>query len=466
MWRFRNTLLVGSARVAAKQHREIRNPRRRSAQRAARGLPPSVEMPRAPSLPQTESFVSPAATVAAPMVSVHEAVDVTRPCQLRHLWHSLWSRTPRASFRQTPEFLEASFTDKPNEPRSTRRPDSQLIADWQGPSNSNLRHRNSDNRLDHRWRFLIVSAWQRPIGIVPLREQTIRRAFGGSRVLSMAESLWGFCPGPVGPHPATTLTAAVRYLLEEDCSWDTLELPEITATGAEPTLVVQALDLHRVAVSRTERPLFGLELPATFGQFWADRDAAARQRWRDLETQRSRRRNEQFIRFRPAGVFHGDTDREWEFLEQLEQVVRLQDGSPHAARSRDLFERLRDTHAHAVDAGSADIALWLHDSRPAALAYNFYCRSRVETALLLADPNIPHATDRLIGLMLRDEIARGDSWHLFLPNSVQGTAMDHRLWRTTELREFAVTHDRRATIRSRLQRWLGRERRATSTSRC
>ncbi len=38
--------------------------------------------------------------------------------------------------------------------------------------------------------------------------------------------------------------------------------------------------------------------------------------------------------------------------------------------------------------------------------------------LLLADPNIPHATDRLIGMMLRDEIARGDSWHLFLPNSV------------------------------------------------
>lgn len=421
-------------------------------------------MPRTPSLPLTEP--SPSAAVSAPMVSVHEAVDVTRPCQLRYLWHSLWSRTPRASFRQTPEFLEAAFVDKPNEPRSTKRPDSPLIAEWQGPSDSNLRLRGSDHRHGDRWRFLIVSAWQRPIGIVPLRKRTVWRAFGADRVLSMPDSPWGFWPGPVGPHPATTLAAAVRYLLEEDDSWDKLELSEVVAKGMEPTCLPRALASHRVAVARSPRKRLGLELPATFGQFWADRDAAARQHWRDLETQRSRRRNEQFIRFRPGGAFHGDTEREWEFLEQLEQVVRLQDGSPHAARSRDLFERLRDTHAQAVDAASADVALWLHDSRPAAFAYNFHCRSRVETALLLADPDIPHATDRLIGLMLRDEMARGDAWHLFLPNSVLGTSVDHRLWRPTELQELTVTHERRATIRSRWQRWLGGERRATSTSRC
>jgi hypothetical protein len=212
--------------------------------------------------------------------------------------------------------------------------------------------------------------------------------------------------------------------------------------------------------------LLGLDLPATFGQFWADRDAAARQRWRELEARRSIRRDEQFVRFRPGGAIHGDTERDWQFLEQLERVVQLQEGLPHAARSRELFERLRETHPLAVDAGSADVAVWFSNSQAAAFAYNFHCRSRVETALLLADPKIPHATDRLLGLMLRDEILRGDSWHLFLPHGLQGTTVDRRLWRPTELRETTVTHNRRATVRSRLRCWLDGDRRVTSTSYC
>ncbi len=407
----------------------------------ARGLPWSAKMPRIAKPLPIDSTTS-ASVMPSHLLSVHEATDVTHPCQLRHLWHSLWSRTPRASFRQTPEFLEASLA----RPQAIARGTSQPAAD--------------------RWRLLIVSAWERPIGIVPFRERTVRRTFGSIRVLSVPESPWGDCPGPVGPHPTTALAAAVRFLRKQDESWDVLELPEVAAHGVEPTRVAQALNAERVIVRKSQRELLGLELPATFGQFWADRDAVARQRWRELEARRSIRRDEQFIRFRPGGAFHGDTERDWEFLSQLERVVRLQDGTPHATRSRQLFERLRDTHALAVDAGSADVALWLSDSRPAAFAYNFHCRSRVETALLLADPNIPHATDRLIGMMLRDEIARGDSWHVFLPNSVHGTSVSHRLWQPTELREMTVTHDRRTTIRSRLQRWLAGDRRVISKPCC
>lgn len=376
------------------------------------------------------------------LMTVHEAAEGTRPSELRHVWHSLWSRTPRASFRQTPEFLEASLANH----HSTERDDAEPTAE--------------------RWRFLIVSAWQRPIGIVPLRERTVRRTLGSFRVLTLPESPWGTCPGPVGPHPATTLAAVVRHLVEHDDSWDMLELPELVATDAEPTQVPSTISTGRFTVQSSTQELLGLELPATFGQFWADRDAAARQRWRELEARRSIRRDEQFVRFRPGGAIHGDTERDWEFLELLERVVRLQEGLPHAAHSRELFERLRETHPLAVDAGSADVAVWFSDSQPAAFAYNFHCRSRVETALLLADPNIPHATDRLLGMMLRDEILRGDAWHLFLPNSVLGTTVERRLWRPIELHETTVIHDRRTTIRSRLQRWLDGDRRVTSMCRC
>ena len=409
---------------------------------AARCLPRQAEMLQTTRLPLTETRLPPSDAVPSGLMSVREVSEGTRPSELRHVWHSLWSRTPRASFRQTPEFLEATLVHRNSTERHTARP------------------------TGERWRFLIVSAWQRPIGIVPLRERTVRRTLGSVRVLSFPDSPWGDCPGPVGPHPTATLTAAVQYLAQNDDSWDLLELPEVVAAGVEPTRALRLSETARIVFRKSPRELLGLELPATFGQFWADRDAAARQRWRELEARRSIRRDEQFARFRPGGAIHGDTERDWDFLDHLERVVRLQEGTPHATRSRELFERLRDTHALAVDAGSADVCVWFSDSRPAAFAYNFQCRSRVETALLLADPNIPHATDRLIGMMLRDEIVRGDSWHLFLPNSVQGTIVDRRLWRPIELHEATVTHQRRATIHSRLQHWLKRVERVTSSARC
>lgn len=309
------------------------------------------------------------------------------------------------------------------------------------------RHRPKDDQ--DRWRFLIVSAWERPIGIVPLQVQARRRVFGVERVLTFPRSPWGMCPGPVGPHPAAALTAAIRHLVEHDDSWDRLELPEATALGA-----IQALKAGQVLVRQTERTMLGWKLPATFSQFWADRDAAARQRWRELEARRSLHRNEQFVRFRPGGAIHGDTDREWDLWEQLEHVVECHTGTPQHSPGRQILARLRDLHALAVDAGCADIAVWLSDSRPAAFAYNFSCRSRVETVLLLADPCLPHATDRLLGLMLRDDILRGDLWHVLLPHSLLGTRVDRQLWAPLVLTETIIRYNRRQTMRSRLPAWL------------
>ncbi|MFM9964636.1 MAG: hypothetical protein ACKV2Q_25815 [Planctomycetaceae bacterium] len=363
------------------------------------------------------------------MLSVQEPADVTRPSQLRHVWHSLWSRTPRASFRQMPEFLEATSTD--------------------------------------RWRFLIVSAWQRPIGIMPLRERLVRRAMGTFRVLSVPESPWGSLPGPVGPHPATTLAAVVRHLIDKDDSWDILELPEVVADGVEPNRVPRAFESSgRAVFQRPSRELCGLELPATFGQFWANRDSSARQRWRELDARHSLRSVEKFVRFRPEGAGSGDTLRDWNFLKQLERIIGLQAGTPHGELSQTMFECLRETHPGAVDAGAADVCALFNGSRLTAFAYNFQSRSRVETALLLADPQAADARERLIGLMLRDEIARGDTWHVFLPNSVPDKALDRQLWGQIELREATVAHDRKDSIRSRFVRWVDGDRRITSASYC
>lgn len=398
------------------------------------------------------------------MMTVHEAVDVTRPSQLRHLWHSLWSRTPRASFRQTSEFLEASVAATSLERNRYTKLDPQVVAEWQGPSESEPHGTKSEA---DRWRFLIVSAWQRPIGVMPLREQLVHRALGTFRVLSVPQSPWGSLPGPVGPHPATCLAAVVRHLLDKDDAWDILELPEVVADGVEPNRVAQVFESSgRAVFQRPSRELLGLELPASFSQFWANRDSVARQAWRELDARQTLKSVERFVRFRPGGAICGDTLRNWEFLKPLERIVGMQNGTPHGSLCEKMFECLRETHPVAVDAGAADVSALFQDSRLIAFAYNFHCRSRVETALLLADPQNPHARERLIGLMLRDEIARGDTWHVFLPNSVPGNALDRKLWEPIKLRETIVTHDHRTSIRSRFLHWLDGDRPLTSESYC
>ena len=353
------------------------------------------------------------------MITVQELHDVRHPRELRHMWHSLWKRTPRATFRQTPEFLE-------QQPIS----------------------------VAQRWRMLLVSAWNRPIGVVPFVERTERRSLGAVRVLSASQSAWGLFPGPVGPHSATTLNAAVRHLVDRDDSWDAIELPEVVAANKSPHRIFNSLNASGLtAFRRTDRQLQGVEFPTSWSQFWASRDSASRSRWRELD-QLSHGGVIQMIRFRPNGAQSGETDRDWSFLKMAASLIGQQRDESQVRQAQARFNELLAMHAASVDEGCADIVVLLLDSVPIAYAYNVHCRSRVETLHLLAAPNISGAADLLIGHMLQDEIARGDSWHVFLPTSTTGVAIDWPMWQPAPLRETLVTHYRRADTRSRLLRWL------------
>lgn len=353
------------------------------------------------------------------MLIVHELSDVAHPSQLRHSWDSLWSRTPRASIRQTTEFLE-----------------DQTVS------------------TGDRWRIFQVSAWDRPIGLMPLQERLDRKHCGTFRTLSLPKSDWGCCPGPVGPHAATTVSAVVRHLVTNDSSWDVLELPEVVEVGKLASRTPRAFEASgATAFQRNQQSLRGLELPAHWGQFWTDRDAAARRRWQELD-ELAGGGVVQLVRFRPEGATFGNTDRHWKMLGWLDRVANRQPNDPHADRSRNLLARLRETHANAVDAGCADVAVLLMNSQPMAFAYNSRCQSRIETLQLLADPQWPDAANLLIGHMLRDEIERGDTWHTFLPNSMNPGSVDWSLWQTTQLIETTITHYRRSTLQTMLQRWM------------
>lgn len=355
------------------------------------------------------------------MINVQELHGVRKPSELRHLWHSLWKRTPRATFRQSPEFLDQHSIP-----------------------------------VGHHWRIFLVSAWNRPIGIVPFVHRTDQRSLGRVRVLAAAKSEWGLFPGPVGPHSATTLNAAIRYLIERDDSWDALELPEVVAENKTPFRVLSSINSGGLtAYRRTGRQLIGFELPSSWSQFWAVRDSASRSRWRELD-QLSNGGVIQLIRFRPSGAQSGETDRDWSLLSMASSLIRQQGNDSQIMQAQTQFNWLHEMHASSVDEGCADIVVLLLDSIPIAWAYNVHSQSRVETLQMLVAPNIQGAADLLIAHMLQDEIKRGDLWHIFLPTSMTGVVADWSMWQGIPLRETLVTHYRRADTRSRLLSWFDR----------
>ena len=196
-----------------------------------------------------------------------------------------------------------------------------------------------------------------------------------------------------------------------------------------------------------------LELPNRWDQFWVERPILARQRLREIQGQCNRRGKVRFSRFRPRDAdAHGSQDV-WSVLELLDAVVRQQPAD-HAVEVNATWHGLRETLAAAVDAGCADVALLLENSQPIAFAYNAHHHSHVETLQLLTDPRVPDAADLLIGHMLRDEIRRGDTRHLFLPHSTTNVTVDWSMWQCSGFAESLVTYYRRPSPRLHLLRWL------------
>lgn len=283
----------------------------------------------------------------------------------------------------------------------------------------------------------------------------------------MPRTPWGGFSGPLGPHPAMTLTAVVRFLVERDDTWDRLEIWPNPGMDADFPSLLAIQDSARLTVHNGEdSATLMFELPGSFSQFWCQRDAAARQRWRELELQSSLRHNERLVRFRPKGAAVGETSRDWNFLRHFETLLDQQAEVGWQATARELFAQLQQIHPEAVDAGCADVTLLFLDSRVVAGAYNTHCHASVETLLMLDDPEIPHAAQRLIGLMLRDEIRLGDRQHLFPSASSRVNAIDGQLWQpqTQHLTVLAINRPR--NLQRRMSSWFGRARLATSESYC
>jgi CelD/BcsL family acetyltransferase involved in cellulose biosynthesis len=380
------------------------------------------------------------------MTRVIEINDWEDLSQYRLLWNSLLPQTRGATFFQSFEWLETYW-----------------------------RHFGDRQRL----RVLIVSAEERPIGILPLTVTLEETRLGTVRLLTYPLDGWGTFFGPIGPNPTATLWTGFRHIAATPRDWDIADLRWVDADGIDAGRTGKAM--RAAGMSAIERPfvqyaqieLGGDETSnglrknsdprANWQAYWVSRKS----RWRQNAARAERRLAEcgevTYVRYRPDGRRYGDDDPRWDLYNACESIARrswqgtADDGTTLSHES--VRDYLRDAHETAAAAGGLDLNLLLLDGRPAAFAYNYHYRGSVYGLRTGFDAAVTTegSGNVLMRRMIEDSLERGD--HLI--DLGPGSLGVKRQWATRIQTSYHYLHYSPLKMKAqalRLKRWLVGER--------
>jgi CelD/BcsL family acetyltransferase involved in cellulose biosynthesis len=360
------------------------------------------------------------------MAEITEIRSIEQLASLRLVWHSLWQQTPKATFFQSLDWLEAYW-----------------------------RHHGHEQEL----RVLVVSSAGQTIGIVPLVVVTESTRVGSVRFLTYPLQDWGSFYGPVGPNPTATLTAAMRHLRNTPRDWDVLDLRWVDCDRTDRGRTKRAMAM--VGFRPQEQPwMHGaeVELPESWDEYWNARP----RRWRE-NVRRCRRRLDDlgevtYVRYRPEGITHGDADARWDLfeacLEVAERSWQADSSNGNTLSSPEVREFLRDAHEAAGRAGTLDMNVLFVDGRPVAFAYNYHCQGRVFGLRKGYDPEYRSGSPGVVldHLMLKDGCVLGDTHYELGVGSIEAK----RHWITGQVTSYRMTHFARTAPKAqvlRLKRW-------------
>jgi len=313
---------------------------------------------------------------------VREINGLDQLAEYRHDWRRLLEQTPRASFFQTSEWLEAYW-----------------------------RHCGAGQKL----RVLVICEGGRTAGIVPLvvrREQT---RVGALRVLTYPLADWGSFFGPLGPAPEATLTAGLRYVREARRDWDLLELRWIDPDAGHRQMTEAAM---RCAGLQAHATVWNRTAVVDLAGAWEDYLAARPAKWRNNLRRAERRLREQgkleVVHYRPLGDDRGDGSPRWDLYDACEDVAeRSWQGTSTTGTTLShpsIRPFLRDVHESAAGLGAVDVHLLFLDDQPLAFAYNYYWQGRVEGLRAGYDAAVSRdgAGSLLLAWAIREGFRRGD----------------------------------------------------------
>jgi CelD/BcsL family acetyltransferase involved in cellulose biosynthesis len=357
------------------------------------------------------------------MAEVLEINDVEELSQYRLAWNVLLPETPGASFFHTIDWLETYW-----------------------------RHFGHNQKL----RVLVVRSAGAVVGIVPLCVRKEHYRLGTLRVLTYPLDNWGTWFGPIGPHPAATMLAAMQYIGHAKRDWDMIEL---RWTGPETT------DCGRVARSMRAANLFSakneyqttsiVDLPENWDAYVASKSSSLRRQFRRTLKHLFDERRGEFVRHRPAPAREGDGDPRWDLYEMCE-LAALASWQGSATNGNTIThdrvrDYCRDAHRAAARLGMVDVNILQMDGRPVAFLYNYIYQGRITALRTGYDASAGHdgIGSGLILKSIEDSISRGDQMIDFGP----GEREHKRRLRTRTEASYRLSYVPLGSLRSQAVRW-------------
>lgn len=356
------------------------------------------------------------------MLQVREINQLAELSTLRDTWRRLLRATPRYSYFQTLEWLEAAWDHVPGQ----------------------------------KLRALIVEQDGTVIGIVPFCVREEPRRVGTVRVLTYPLDDWATFYGPVSPEPNVAIRTALKHIYETPRDWDVLDLRYVDQNAPEYMAIGEAF---RASGSRFfVRPRMEVRF-CTMVQGWESYVETRSRNWR-----RQMRRDidvleksgpVELLRYRPTAGGTGRDARTLEIYEICEQIAAKSWQADAASQSTLSSPRVRDLllelHCRAAALGMLDTNILTVGGRPVAFNYNYVADGRTYGLRAGFDPTaeMEHCGRILLYKMLEDSFARGDGEYSFGPGR---QAYKDRF--ATEMRyAYTFRSYARSSVRSRLLQW-------------
>ena len=325
------------------------------------------------------------------MLHVQQFSDIEQLDEIESVWSELLAETENADFFRTLDWLKVYW-----------------------------KHFGAGQSL----KVLLVCDGDQPVGIVPLVVTLRKTKLGQFRVLGFPMDFWGSFYGAIGPNPAAIWEAALEHIMQEPRDWDYLDLRWFQLSTGESKIFEQAAaEFGHSIEQQADDEIAIADLSAGWDAYWASRSGNCRSNCRRNNKKVEAVGEVQYVRYRPAGEAHGESDPRWDLFAAVEEIAqrswqaRSTDGT--TMTHEEICSFLKDMHVAAVRCGCLDLNLLYIDGKPVAFNYNYHYRGYVSSLRLGFDPQFAKAGvgTVLTHKMLEDSCARGDHTIDFLPGS-------------------------------------------------
>ncbi len=308
---------------------------------------------------------------------------------IRATWHRLWALTARATFFQTPEWIETAWKHYPD---------------------------------PQKLRVILVERQGEIVGIVPFCVRTERRKVGSLRMLTYPLNDWGTFFGPIGQHPGTAFRAAMRHLCSTPRDWDLIDLCWVDEAASE--FLDVGLAMREARYGFLARPRMEVRICRMTGD-WEAFVAGKSHNWRrqmrrDLH-QLEEAGEVRLLRYRPEAGGSGAEPEHFEVYQLCEEIAKKSWQADAESQSTLCSPRVRQVllplHRQAAALGMLDVAVLMVGERPAAFFYNYAARGHVYGLRMGYDPaaELAGAGKILLYRMIEDSFRRGDVEYCFGP---------------------------------------------------